>query len=245
MTSSLPAELPPADPPESLSALMGRVARDLQADHGDVEDTLRAITAAATATVGPADACGISFVTGRRTVQSRAWTSELVRLLDVRQTELGEGPCLDAVWTDQVVLVADLAAEDRWPAFAAQAVAAGARSMLCFQLFVAGDQLGAMNLYASTPDAFDDESVEVGRLLASHAAIALAGARHEEHLRAGMTHRDAIGQAKGILMERYRITAHQAFELLVRSSSLTNRKLHEIAEELTATGQLPTGRPGR
>ncbi|MCW2636307.1 MAG: Two-component response regulator receiver and and CheY domain, partial [Blastococcus sp.] len=57
----------------------------------------------------------------------------------------------------------------------------------------------------------------------------------------GLSHRDVIGQAKGILMERHRLTAHQAFDLLVRTSSTTNRKLRDIADELAETGQLPVG----
>ncbi|KQS54705.1 hypothetical protein ASG36_19800 [Geodermatophilus sp. Leaf369] len=82
----------------------------------------------------------------------------------------------------------------------------------------------------------------VGSMLASHAAIALAGAQREEGLYGRMTHRDAIGQAKGILMERYKVTADEAFGLLVRSSSVTNRKLRDIADDLASTGTLPTDR---
>ena len=71
------------------------------------------------------------------------------------------------------------------------------------------------------------------------AAVALAGAQHEENLRTGMAHRDVIGQAKGILMERHKLTADLAFAALVRASSVTNRKLLDIAEELVSTGHLP------
>ena len=112
--------------------------------------------------------------------------------------------------------------------------------MMCFQLFVVGDQLGAMNLYSRTPHAFDGESEEIGQLLAGHAAIALAGAEHENNLRAGIANRDLIGQAKGILMERYRLTADQAFTALARVSQDLNRKLVDIARELVETGALPT-----
>jgi AmiR/NasT family two-component response regulator len=84
-------------------------------------------------------------------------------------------------------------------------------------------------------------------MLASHAAVALASAEHEQHLRIGMGSRDLIGQAKGILMERYQLTADQAFGVLSRVSQETNRKLTDIAAELTATGAVPTApaaRPG-
>jgi hypothetical protein len=111
--------------------------------------------------------------------------------------------------------------------------------MMCFQLFVEGDRLGALNLYSSVPHAFDDESEDVGLVFASHAAVALAGAEHEAHLRAGMGSRDVIGQAKGILMERHKLTADQAFEVLARVSQELNRKLVDVAHELTEIGAVP------
>jgi GAF domain-containing protein len=222
-----------------LGDVMIRVARELQEEHGDVEATLQAITAAAVATVPGADECSISYVVARREVEPRASTGELPRYLDTLQQELGQGPCLDAIWENRVVRVDDLRTDDRWPAFAARAAEQGIGSMLCFQLFVVGDQLGAMNVYARKPHAFDHESPEIGQIFAGHAAVALAGAEHEEQLRAGMSSRDLIGQAKGILMERFRLTAHQAFDVLSRASQELNRKLVDVAAELTETGALP------
>jgi GAF domain-containing protein len=227
-----------------LGDVMSRVARDLQGDHGDVEATLQGITRAAVDTVPGADECGVSYVIARRSVEPRAWTSDLAKTLDALQGTLGQGPCLDAIWDNRVVRVPDVATEDRWPEFARQAAARGVGSLLCFQLFVEGDHLGALNLYALQAGAFDAESEDVGLMLAGHAAVALAGAEHEANLRAGMDHRDLIGQAKGILMERHKLTAGQAFDLLVRTSSLTNRKLRDIAEELASTGHLKAAGEG-
>ena len=227
---------------DDLGSVMSRVARQLQEEHGDTDATLQAITTAAVSVVPHVQDCGISFVIGRTTVEARAWSSELPREVDALQNRLQQGPCLDAVWDELVVRVDDVAGDPRWPAFTVAAAVAGVGSMLCLQLFVQGDQLGAMNLYARESHAFDDESVEFGRMLASHAAIALAGAQREEGLYGRMTHRDAIGQAKGILMERYKVTADEAFGLLVRSSSVTNRKLRDIADDLASTGTLPTDR---
>jgi GAF domain-containing protein len=161
------------------------------------------------------------------------------------QERLSQGPCLDAVWEQQVVRVGDVGADQRWPAFAEQAPALGVGSMLCFQLFVESDQLGALNLYSTVPDAFGDESEEIGLMFASHAAVALAGAEHEQHLRAGMSSRDIIGQAKGILMERHRLTADLAFGVLTPVSQELNRKLCDVARELTDTGALPEGEARR
>jgi AmiR/NasT family two-component response regulator len=109
-------------------------------------------------------------------------------------------------------------------------------------LFVEGDDLGALNLLARQPGAFTDESERVGLLFASHTAVALAQAQKLNHLSTALVSRDVIGQAKGILMERYKISASQAFALLARASMDTNRKLHEVAEYLTDTGVLATGR---
>jgi GAF domain-containing protein len=220
---------------------MSRVARKLQQEHGDVEATLQAITSSATQTVPNAEACGISYVIARSEIESRAWTSDLPRDVDSLQERLKQGPCLDAVWEQEIVRADDVGADERWPQFAQEAAHLGVGSMMCFQLFIQGDQLGAMNLYSRTPGAFDDECQDIGQILASHAAVALAGAEHEENLRAGMSHRDLIGQAKGILMERHKLTANQAFGVLARVSQELNRKLVDIAHELTDTGAIPDG----
>jgi GAF domain-containing protein len=224
-----------------LGDAMSRVARELQEQHGDVEGTLQAMTAAAVHTVPHADDCGVSYVIGRRRIQPRAWTSELPRMVDSLQEQLRQGPCIDAVWEQQIVRVDDVATDERWPEFARRAADLGVGSMMCFQLFVAGDQLGALNMYSRSRGAFDDESEDIGLVFASHAAVALAGAEHEEHLRAGMGSRDVIGQAKGILMERHRLTSDQAFGVLARVSQEMNRKLVDVARELTVTGAVPEG----
>jgi GAF domain-containing protein len=224
----------------SLSEVMGSIARALQREHGDVQATLQTITSAAVGAVPGAQAGGISYVTGRRKVESRAWTAALASDIDHLQNRLGEGPCLDAIWDEKTVRIDDMAAERRWPRFAPDAAQLGARSSLSFQLFVEGDNLGALNLYARSPGAFGAESEKIGLVFASHAAVALSGARTEGNLRRALSSRDLIGQAKGILMERYKVTSEEAFAMLGRASSLTNRKVADIAEELCASGAMPT-----
>lgn len=224
--------------PEDLGEVMGRIARTLQEEHGDVDATLAAITAAAVTTVPGVNGASVSLVTGRR-VTSRAPTSELVGDVDQLQTEVDEGPCLDALRDQETVRVDDFSTDDRWPRFAGEAARRGMGSLLSFQLFTDGDNLGALNLYAGRPRSFDPDAEAVGAVFAAHAAIALSAARQEENLRRAVDHRDLIGQAKGILMERHRITADQAFAVLARASTHTNRKLFDLAEELATTGTLP------
>lgn len=228
-----------ADAAEHLGEAMSQVARALREEHGDVDATLRQITAWAVQIVPGAQECGISYVLGRSRVEPRAPTGDLARDVDVVQQRLGHGPCLDAVWQQDLVRVDDVGADRRWPQFARQASQLGAGSLLCLRLFVAGNTLSALNCYARTPGAFDERSQQIGRVFASHAAVALAGATHEEHLRAAVHSRDVIGQAKGIVMERYKLTADQAFGVLTRASQETNRKVVDIATELTHTGAVP------
>lgn len=222
-----------------LSKVMGQVARALSEQHGDVEATLQAITAAAIGAIPGAEECSISYVIDRRSVQPRAFTGDIPRDLDLEQERLQEGPCLDAVWQQETVRIDDMRTEERWPRYAAIAVERGVLSALSFQLFVAENNLGALNLYAAAPGVFGEESEDVGLVFAAHAAVALAGARHEQHLQQAVTSRDLIGQAKGVLMERYKLTADAAFALLAHTSQRMNRKLVDVARELVTTGAMP------
>jgi GAF domain-containing protein len=219
----------------------GGLARSLE-EHDDPDVMLAEIIAAAVAMVPGADEGSISVVsvvTGRRHIGSQAPTGNLPVQVDALQEETQQGPCLDSAYVHQTVRVADMASEERWPQFARRASEAGAASMLSLQLYVEGDNLGALNLYARVPNAFDDESEQVGLLFASHAAVAYAGVRKEAQLAKAVASRDLIGQAKGILMERYKISPERAFLVLTGISQATNRKLHDIAAELVRHRTVP------
>lgn len=223
---------------DELAQQFSRLARSLQGEQ-DTSGMLAELVQQAVALIPGTDEASISVVSNRETVSSLFPTGDLPEKLDAAQTELGEGPCLDAFFAEQTVRVDDLASEQRWPRFAEVAAAAGAASMLAFQLYVEGDNLGALNLFSRRPGAFDDESEHVGLLFASHAAVALADAQKFDQLLRAIDTRDLIGQAKGILMERFDLTADEAFSLLLRLSSTQNRKLRDLAGELTDTRRLP------
>jgi GAF domain-containing protein len=143
------------------------------------------------------------------------------------------------MYEQQTVRVDDLATDTRWPELARRiADELGVASMLCIQLFVHAKDLGSLNLLAHRPNAFTDESERIGLLFASHAAIALADAQDLENISTALNRRDVISQAKGILMERYKITAPTAFALLAKTSQETNTRVYDIAETLTQTGML-------
>ena len=224
--------------PVQLAAQFGAVARALQAER-DTVAMLDELVASAVRMIPGADEASISVVTGRTAVTSQNPTGELPERVDALQTETGQGPCLDAAYEHRTVRVPDMAHEERWPRFARRAAEAGAASMLSFQLWVEHDDLGALNLYSHRPDAFDDESEQVGLLFASHAAVAFADARKIDQLGDAIDTRDLIGQAKGILMERFGVDEGQAFRVLTRVSQNSHRKLRDVASELTRTRRLP------
>lgn len=222
---------------DGLAARLSDLARELQ--HGsDTETVLAGIVHAALELVPHAAHASVSLVTPHRTIDSRAASSDLPRRVDALQSETGQGPCLDASYDERIVSVKDLGTDARWPAFSRQAVSLGARSMLSFQLFVDGHHLGALNLFGDDAGVFDSESERIGALVAAHAAVAVAGSRQVSQLTEALDTRDLIGQAKGILMERFKITAQEAFLLLSQASSELNLKLRSVAEQLALSGEM-------
>ena len=219
-----------------LSAL-ARVLQQEDQPQGMIEE----IVSAAVRLIPGVEEASISMVLERRSISALGASGQLPEVADRLQQELGEGPCLDAAFEHRTVRVPDMAVEDRWPQFAHRAHLAGVGSMLSFQLFVEKDNLGALNLYASRAHAFDDESEHVGLLFASHAAVAFAEVRKVENMGHALDTRDVIGQAKGILMERYTLTGQQAFAVLTRYSQAQNRKLRDVAQQLVEVGETVAG----
>ncbi|WNV75557.1 GAF and ANTAR domain-containing protein [Geodermatophilus sp. DSM 44513] len=178
-------------------------------------------------------------------------TGPLALELDETQYEQDEGPCLHAARSGEVTEIADTRTDARWPDYARRAVDRGSLSSLSVPLRVDEDVTGALNVYARRAEAFDDAARAAGAGFGSYAAIAAGNlyayrrARSEaDNLQAALESRGVIDQAKGILMERYRLTADQAFQLLTRASMGANRKVRDIADQLVHTGELPVTLPG-
>lgn len=219
----------------NVADLLSDVARSLESEQG-VDETLAGIVRAAIETIQGAEHASISLVEGARVV-SRAADGPLAIRCDALQTETGEGPCLEAAAGGSAVMMPDLRDEQRWPAFCAGAANEGLRSMLSLQLFVDADGLGALNLFSTRPNAFDDEAQHVGRLFAAHAAIALTGARRTHNLTAAMATRSQIGQAQGMLMAQNTISADDSFAMLVRASQRTNVKLRDLVARIVGDAE--------
>lgn len=223
---------------DDVGARMARIAREVRSAD-DVAQAGDRISAAAVELLGADAQAGISIAHRGRRVDNIGATSEVVRRGDALQVELGEGPCLDAMWDKEQVVAGDLAADHRWPRWGPVMVDNGVKSMLCTQLFTNEHQLGALNVYSSEAHAFDDEDQETARVLAAHAAMAVAAAQQVEGLRFAVDRRTVIGKALGILMVTYDLDDERAFAVLQRVSSHENRKLFDVAQEVITLRTLP------
>lgn len=213
-------------------------ARSLQAEPGVHEKLDRAVVVG-TEIIECCDLAAVSLVR-KGGIDTLAATDGSLSAIDKLQFDIGEGPCLAALETHEIVHSRDLADDRRWPVWAPQASAeAGVGSVVSFRLFTGRDTLGAMNLYSRDTGKFTTDEIYTGQALAAHVAVALAEARHAENLERAVITRTVIGQAEGILMERFDLSAEQAFNLLRRVSQERNVKLNGIAEELVRTRRTP------
>lgn len=174
-----------------------------------------------------------------------AFTGPLADLLDETQYERGHGPCLEAALGGLLTEIADARSEHRWPDYIPVLLQHDAVSALAVPV-PAAHPIAALNVYARTAEAFTDDDRSTLVKFAAYAGAALTNmdalqdARDlAENLRKAMDFRSVIEQAKGVLMERYKQTADQAFRMLADASMHTNRKVRDIAEDLVLTGELP------
>jgi GAF domain-containing protein len=214
------------------------LCRALHVKEADLAGTLTAILTSATSAVPGADHAGINLLVRGR-FEPQATIGAAPPQLDALQQRNGTGPCIDASRDQTSVHVDDLRSDRRWPEFAAAAIELGVYAMLCVPLWVDDRQLGSLSLYGCAPGVFDPTAKRLAELYATHGAIALLEAQRADQLRRALASRDLIGQAKGVLMARHRITADQAFALLTKASQAANRKVVDIAETVAASGELP------
>jgi len=218
--------------------LFGEVARQLLGEHL-MPDTLQRIVELAVEHLDACEYAGISLVEGRR-ITSPASSGDVPRILDAIQSDVGEGPCIDAIRNHEVFRTGNLTAEVRWPQFSRRAHdETGVTSILAVRLFAQHDTMGALNLYSTLQDAFDDTDVAFAAVFATHAAVAMGSAKREADLERKADTRDLIGRAKGIVMSLERVTDDKAFLMLREASQRLNIKLTAVAEQVSETGQLP------
>jgi ANTAR domain/GAF domain len=232
----------------TLVASFAQLARHLFGSQ-DVAGVLPQVLKFSTGAVAGCDWASVTLWRHERVIDAVS-TDAVAAELDDIQFGTGIGPAAEALQSQDPVYVPDLADSQRWPVLAATAAQLGAASCLSYGLFVhqpaQWSPLGAFSLYSATPAAFSDEDQEFGSILAAYLAVAVAMAHRREEvdhreaaLHRGLSTRDVIGQAKGILMERQRLSAGDAFDLLRRASQRLNRRLVDVAEHVAETGELP------
>jgi GAF domain-containing protein len=197
-----------------------------------LDDTLQTIVEVACNSVPGFDHVGIATLEKKGAVETRAFTGDLVLPLDKVQYALREGPSSAALQGEEAVSVSSLRREERWPRYVRRALEAGVRSQLAVKLYLDEGTLGGISFYSTVSDEVSDDAQALAGLFATHAAIALGHAQERQSLNEGLQTRKAIGEALGILMERYGMNEDRAFAFLVRASSHSNIKLRVVAEEL-------------
>ena len=198
-------------------------------------ETLEAITRSALLTVSGFDHVGISITHRDGTIETKTATDQLVWELDRLQYTLREGPCYDSISGAGVTVVENARQDQRWPRYMPEAVKLGLRAQLAVGLYSDDDSLGGINLYSTRTDKIADEAIGIAELFAAQAAIALGRSRETSQMHEALESRKLIGQALGLLMERYDMTEERAFQFLVRASSTSNTKLRDVAAELVAS----------
>jgi GAF domain-containing protein len=197
-----------------------------------LDDTLQSILGSALESIKGFDRASL-LVSVKGEVAGRSWTDEVAERLDAVQVRLRQGPAVEVIDTPQTILVPELAHEQRWPRYVPEAVQLGVAAQLSARMqFDHTATLGSLNLYASAELVFDDEAESLAEVFAAQAAVAIGGAMVVTNLTEAMESRKIIGQATGILMERFRIDEAHAFAYLRRESSHRNVKLRDIAAEL-------------
>jgi GAF domain-containing protein len=204
-----------------------------------IDDLLNGITRAAVDLIDGADCADVLLVSESNDFRSLAATRQLAIDVDDIQKQFHEGPCLDAADGDALVRCDDLQDDPRWPRFAKGAVAVGVHAILSFQLYTHDQRKGALNLLGLKSGVFTAKDQAVGAMLATHAATAIIAHDRERQFQSALASRDAIGQAKGMIMERFAVDATRAFELLKKLSQDSNTPVVDIAAGLIARGPDP------
>lgn len=203
-----------------------------------LEELLAQVAGNAVRAIPGADGAGLTLLEpGRDDLVVKS--AEFVRLIDDVQYGLGEGPCISAATHGQTVRSGTLGTDPRWPRFGARAGRLGVHSVLSLPLTTPAGVVGAMNVYAHAPDAFDDRAEQLGELYAAPAAVTVHNAqilaqtqRLAVQLQTALANRPVIEQAIGILRARSGLTADEALERLRSMSRSQHAPINTVAQAL-------------
>jgi GAF domain-containing protein len=228
------------DPVDGAAAdAFARLAVDLH-DASGVDETVDAVVQFALQALNCTYA-GVALSTRGHRTEIAAVTDPVVADVYTLQIDAEDGPLITSLRDRTTVLIRDTQTDDRWPQWAAKVSGLGVRSVLDVPLML-GDgsrTVGVLGLYSPAPDAFGADDEAIAQILARHATVAVATARHEETMAQAVDARKLVGMAMGILMERFDVDGDRAFAILKRYSQDTNTKLRDVAQQLVDTRTLP------
>ena len=171
-------------------------------------------------------------------------TSALATQADELQYTLTEGPCVEAALTGEWIRSGHVRTDPRWLRWGPQAAELGVVSLLSVPLYSQDRQIGALNMYATSPGRFvDRDEIDLALIFAIHATTALTASRLANGLEIAVSSRHLIGVAQGVLRERYGLTLDQSFALLRRISSHENIKIAALARLIIDAGSPPAAEP--
>jgi len=182
-------------------------------------------------------AAGLMLVAPEGDLRVMASSSEAMRVLELFELQAQEGPCLDCYRTGRPVVNQDLATVNgRWPRFAAEALAAGFRSVHALPMRLRGTVVGALNLFHVEPGEMHQADVDAAQALADVATIAVLQHRAaleaqvlNEQLNHALNSRIVIEQAKGMVAERRNLEMEEAFAALRTYARNHNLRLADVA----------------
>ena len=205
---------------------------DIVTDGSTSKEMYAAICVAATLMVPGCDHASL-MISRDGACSTAAVSDRVAHQIDKLELSLGSGPCLDAIEEQTAQMASDLTTGGRWPALAARVLAeTPVRGAISIRLPVDRAQVGALNLFSDSVNAFDNTSLERAIVLAAFATVATNATAHGEDaagLRRGLASNRAIGKAIGMLMVLNEVSDDDAFDILRRTSQDTNVKVADVA----------------
>jgi transcriptional regulator with GAF, ATPase, and Fis domain len=201
-----------------------------------------AICVAATMTIPGCDHASL-MIRHNGAFSTAAVSDAIARQVDALEIALGSGPCLDAIEERTAQIETNLTTGSRWPDLISRVLAdTPVRGALSVPLTVDRARIGALNLFSDTPHAFDERSVERALVLGAFATVAtnaVAQGEDAASLRRGLASSREIGKAIGMVMVLNDVSDNDAFDVLRRTSQVTNIKLADVAADVVRTRNRP------
>jgi GAF domain-containing protein len=212
---------------------------DTLVDHFDIIDFLQTLAERCVDLVD-VSAAGIMLADPQSELRHAACSNEQMRLVELFELSVEQGPCFDAYRTQAPVICASPEeAAQRWPEFASNANGYGFSAFSAVPMRLRADVVGALNLFSSDARALGDDDIKVVQAMADIATIGILQERsiRDAHafstqLEVALESRVVIEQAKGIVAERSHISVDDAFERIRSFARAHNRLLSESARQI-------------